>query len=137
MRRKTTMNDETTNTTTEAPKAKRGFAAMSKEKRCEIASKGGKIAHASGKAHKFTPDEARAAGSKGGVVISQNKEHMATIGRRGGNILAQDPGHMAKIGRLGGRAVSENRAHMAAIGKRGAESRIASLTTPTDGPIDV
>jgi general stress protein YciG len=32
----------------------------------EIASKGGKAAHKSGKAHEFSPEEAREAGRKGG-----------------------------------------------------------------------
>jgi len=49
-----------------------------------IASKGGKAAHAKGTAHEFTPDEAREAGRKGGMVVSQNREHMAAIGREGG-----------------------------------------------------
>ena len=45
---------------------KRGFAAMTAEKQREIASRGGKAAHAKGTAHKFTSDEARIAGRKGG-----------------------------------------------------------------------
>lgn len=47
-------------------KATRGFASMSKELQRSIASKGGKAAHASGKAHEFTSEEARLAGQKGG-----------------------------------------------------------------------
>lgn len=61
----------------------RGFAAMSAEKQREIASKGGKAAHQSGKAHEFTSEEAREAGRKGGYAVSQNREHMSEIGRRG------------------------------------------------------
>jgi uncharacterized protein len=49
-----------------------------------IASAGGKAAHAAGKAHEFTSDEARQAGREGGRVVAQNREHMAAIGRRGG-----------------------------------------------------
>jgi general stress protein YciG len=45
---------------------KRGFASMSAEKQREIASKGGKAAHAKGTAHEFTSQEAREAGRKGG-----------------------------------------------------------------------
>ena len=45
-------------------KQKRGFAAMSPEKRREICSKGGKAAHAAGRAHEFTSEEAGAAGRK-------------------------------------------------------------------------
>lgn len=65
-------------------KNKRGFGAMDPKKQLEIASKGGKSAHASGTAHKFTKEEARAAGRKGGTAISQNREHMARIGALGG-----------------------------------------------------
>lgn len=42
----------------------RGFAAMSAEKKREIASLGGRAAHASGRAHQFSSEEARAAGKK-------------------------------------------------------------------------
>jgi general stress protein YciG len=50
----------------------------------EIASQGGKAAHAQGRAHQFTADEARAAGRKGGQSVSRDREHMAAIGREGG-----------------------------------------------------
>jgi general stress protein YciG len=62
----------------------RGFASMDPAKQREIASKGGKAAHAQGRAHEFTPDEARHAGKKGGEVVSQDRRHMAEIGREGG-----------------------------------------------------
>lgn len=45
----------------------RGFAALSPEKQREIASLGGRTAHAIGRAHQFTSDEAREAGRKGGM----------------------------------------------------------------------
>ena len=58
---------------------------MDPEKQREIASKGGKAAHANGgNGHEFTPDEAREAGTKGGAKVSQDRAHMAEIGRRGG-----------------------------------------------------
>ncbi|MBX3231042.1 MAG: hypothetical protein KIT84_36895 [Labilithrix sp.] len=41
---------------------------MDRSKVSEIASKGGKAAHAAGTAHQFTSEEARAAGKKGGVA---------------------------------------------------------------------
>jgi len=41
---------------------------MSPERQKEIASKGGRAAHAKGTAHEWTPDEARTAGRKGGQV---------------------------------------------------------------------
>ncbi|HWP99287.1 MAG TPA: KGG domain-containing protein [Vicinamibacterales bacterium] len=49
-------------------KERRGFASMSPEKQREIASKGGRAAHAKGTAHEWTSEEARAAGRKGGQV---------------------------------------------------------------------
>jgi general stress protein YciG len=51
-------------------KSKRGFAALDPEKRRELASKGGKAAHALGRAHEYTSEEAREAGKKGGAVTS-------------------------------------------------------------------
>ena len=44
----------------------RGFASMDKAKQRDIASKGGKAAHAKGTAHEWTREEARDAGRKGG-----------------------------------------------------------------------
>jgi general stress protein YciG len=65
-------------------RSNRGFASMDRGKQKEIASKGGKAAHAKGTAHEFDSGEAREAGRKGGLAVSQNREHMAKIGRRGG-----------------------------------------------------
>lgn len=45
-------------------KRKRGFAVMSEERQREIARKGGINAHKKGKAHKWTPEEAKLAGQK-------------------------------------------------------------------------
>jgi general stress protein YciG len=63
---------------------KRGFAALDPEKQREIARLGGRAAHAQGKAHEFTSEEARVAGRKGGEVVSNDKAHMKEIGRMGG-----------------------------------------------------
>lgn len=49
-------------------KERRGFASMSPERQREIASKGGRAAHAKGTAHEWSPEEARSAGRKGGQV---------------------------------------------------------------------
>jgi general stress protein YciG len=57
---------------------------MDPTKQREIASKGGRAAHAKGTAHQFTSDEAREAGRKGGQAVSRNRAHMAAIGREGG-----------------------------------------------------
>jgi len=64
-------------------KGKQGFASMDPEKRREIARRGGQTAHSLGKAHRFTQDEARKAGRKGGRALSRNRAHMAEIGRSG------------------------------------------------------
>lgn len=68
----------------EPKKARRGFAAMDPAKQRELASRGGKAAQASGHGHQFTPEEARAAGQRGGAVVSRDRQHMAAIGSRGG-----------------------------------------------------
>jgi uncharacterized protein len=65
-------------------KSKRGFASMDAERQKEIASKGGRAAHAKGTAHEWSRDEARVAGRKGGEVVSRDRAHMAAIGREGG-----------------------------------------------------
>ena len=65
--------------------SRRGFASMDASKQREIASKGGKAAHAKGTAHEFTSDEARVAGRKGGEAVSRDRAHMSAIGREGGH----------------------------------------------------
>ena len=57
---------------------------MDPDKQREIASKGGTAAHAQGRAHQFSPEEARVAGSKGGESVSRDSAHMRAIGRLGG-----------------------------------------------------
>lgn len=57
---------------------------MDPERQKEIASAGGKAAHAKGSAHEFTGEEAREAGRKGGQSVSRDKNHMSEIGRKGG-----------------------------------------------------
>ena len=81
---------------------RRGFASMDQERQRQIASKGGKAAHIKGRAHEFTPEQARDAGRKGGVTVSQDRRHMAQIGRKGGEAVSGDRAHMAEIGREGG-----------------------------------
>jgi uncharacterized protein len=73
-------------------RSNRGFASMDRDKQKEIASKGGRAAHAKGTAHEFDSGEAREAGRKGGVAVSRNREHMAAIGRRGGEARGQSRG---------------------------------------------
>ena len=82
----------------------RGFASMNPERQKEIASLGGRAAHAQGTAHEFTSDEARAAGRKGGETVSRNRAHMAEIGRRGG----ESRGSSARNGGRNGNGASSS-----------------------------
>jgi len=53
---------------------------MSREKQREIASKGGRAAHEKGTAHEWTPDEARAAGRKGGQSSRGGRGRLVPVG---------------------------------------------------------
>lgn len=55
----------------------RGFLSMTKEQRTEAARKGGRAAHAMGTAHKWTSEEAQAAGRKGGSISRRGKRTSA------------------------------------------------------------
>jgi uncharacterized protein len=57
-------------------KEDRGFASMDRAKQKEIASKGGKAAHAKGTAHEWTSEEAREAGRKGGMASHRRRKQM-------------------------------------------------------------
>jgi general stress protein YciG len=83
-------------------RSNRGFASMDRDKQKEIASKGGKAAHAKGTAHEFDSGEAREAGRKGGMAVSRNREHMAAIGRRGGEARGQSRSRAAAQTNTGG-----------------------------------
>jgi Stress-induced bacterial acidophilic repeat motif. len=61
----------------------KGFASLDADRLREVARNGGRAAHARGSAHQFTKEEAQAAGRKGGIAVSRNREHMAAIGRKG------------------------------------------------------
>lgn len=54
-------------------KSMRGFASMDPVKQREIASKGGKAAQKKGTAHQFSPEEASAAGRKGGLASGRGR----------------------------------------------------------------
>ena len=65
---------------TERPrKSNRGFASMNKEEQKQIASMGGKAAHARGTAHEFTSAEAAEAGRKGGQSRGRNRKQGETV----------------------------------------------------------
>jgi len=98
--------------------SKRGFASMDPAKQREIASKGGRAAHAKGTAHEFTSDEARVAGRKGGEAVSRDRAHMAAIGREGGHsrgarARAAASGTAAAIGAAAGAAIGAGAAYVA------------------------
>lgn len=52
----------------------RGFAAMDRARVRALGAKGGKLAHERGKAHRWTSDEAREAGRKGGLATKANRQ---------------------------------------------------------------
>lgn len=58
-------------------KRPRGLAAMSPERRREIASKGGRTSQARGTAHQWTAEEASAAGKKGSARYALRKVELA------------------------------------------------------------
>lgn len=58
----------------------RGFAAMSPEQQRQIASEGGRAAHAQGTAHQWSSEEARAAGRKGGEARAQKQSNAQWTG---------------------------------------------------------
>ena len=82
------MEQMETSESTQSNTRNRGFASMNAERQKEIARKGGRAAHEKGTAHEFTPDEARAAGRKGGERVSADRHHMSRIGRMGGKSSA-------------------------------------------------
>ena len=54
-----------------------GFAVMDPERRREIGRMDGKAAHAAGTGHRFTPEEARIAGEKGGKAPHRSRGRAA------------------------------------------------------------
>lgn len=98
---------------------KRGFAALSPEQRRAVAASGGRAAQASGRGHRFTSEEARVAGAKGGAVIAARPGYMAEIGRKGGAAVSSDREHMAAIGQLGGETTAAKPGHMIEIARAG------------------
>ena len=67
--------------------SKRGFAAMDPERQRQIAREGGRAAHQQGTAHKWTSEEARIAGRKGGEASRQpNRSNGENNDRNNGRI---------------------------------------------------
>jgi len=76
----------------------RGFASMDPARQREIASQGGKAAHAKGTAHEFTSEEARRAGS-----MSHGNRQSASAGSGGPSRAASSKGgRSAQGGNRGG-----------------------------------
>ncbi len=78
-------------------KERRGFASMSIEKQREIASKGGRAAHEKGTAHEWTPDEARAAGRKGGQISRGGRGRL--VPQTGTDATNLGPAHVSGMDR--------------------------------------
>jgi uncharacterized protein len=79
---------------------RRGFAAMDRDRVKEIASKGGKAAHAAGTAHQFNSDEARTAGRKGGMAPHLRRggvrRRPSEVSPSAGGISGQRPGEQSE-----------------------------------------
>jgi hypothetical protein len=70
---------------------------MSREKQREIASKGGRAAHEKGTAHEWTPDEARAAGRKGGQSSRGGRGRLVPIPASELHMNAPQPGMVRRM----------------------------------------
>ncbi len=57
----------------------RGFAGMDREKQRQIASKGGRSAHAKGTAHVWDSETAKVAGRKGGIASRGGRGRLADV----------------------------------------------------------
>ncbi len=73
-------------------KSNRGFASMNKDEQRQIASMGGKAAHARGTAHEFTSAEAAEAGRKGGQ--SRGRSRAARVNNEAAETMQQAPATM-------------------------------------------
>ncbi len=73
-------------------KEDRGFASMDRAKQREIASKGGKAAHAKGTAHEWTSEEAREAGRKGGMASHRRRKELVEQQSAGESQATGSPG---------------------------------------------
>lgn len=109
-------------------KSRRGFASMDPARQKEIASRGGRAAHAKGTAHEWSSDEARVAGRKGGEVVSRDREHMAAIGREGGEARGQN----ARLAR----SERSEESRSAAAGQGAPREREMSLKVSREGMDD-
>jgi general stress protein YciG len=121
---------------------------MSPDKQKEIASKGGRAAHAKGTAHQFTPEEAAAAGRKGGKAAHAKgtahqftPEEAAAAGRKGGKAAhAKGAAHRftseeaAAAGRKGGKAAHAATHRGAGVHEGGPTSSGSPMYGDNPGP---
>ncbi len=114
-------------------RSNRGFASMDREKQREIASKGGRAAHAKGTAHEFDSGEAREAGRKGGMAVSRNREHMAAIGRRGGEARGQSRGRGPAQTNSGGSGSNAEGSYQNTRGTLNPSDRQVAINNNTEG----
>ena len=82
-------------------KEDRGFASMDRARQREIASKGGRAAHARGTAHEWTSEEAREAGRAGGLAtrrrraqstLADGNDFTGSAGRQDATVSRETPG---------------------------------------------
>jgi len=105
----------------------RGFASMDPDKQREIAAEGGRAAHASGRAHEFTSEEARAAGAQShkndGNRQSDDSEGGSGGKSSGGSASGSGSGSGASGGTRGGtpeqHAAAGRQSHKNDGGKQG------------------
>jgi general stress protein YciG len=96
---------------------------MDRERQREIASKGGRAAHAKGTAHEWTAEEARQAGRKGGETVSRDRAHMAAIGREGGGARSARGARRGEVEEPTNRDGGANAPGRSDDGSRGISSR--------------
>ena len=70
----------------------KGFGSMDRVRQKEIASLGGKAAHAKGTAHQWTSDEAKEAGRRGGIASAARKKAKVEITREADHAYAEHTG---------------------------------------------
>lgn len=75
----------------------RGFAAMNHKRQREIASMGGKAAQAKGTGRRWTVEEARAAGRKGGLNCGASKRGIYGPKRKAGLVLLAQGADVATV----------------------------------------
>jgi hypothetical protein len=103
----------------------RGFASMDPDRQREIASEGGRAAHAKGTAHEFTSEEARRAGSMshgGGNQQSGSRSGNQQSGNQDGNQQSGNRSANQQSGKQSGNQQSNQQSGNQQSGDRGNNS---------------